>query len=620
MNKFLQKLVKDIEKLNSKINSYEKIAKDVVLPSKAYMNWGVFLATSGDIESALEKFEASANMTLKSPETFLNWGIALAKNAQYEEAIKKFIIAVKLNPDLAKAHSLLSATYIEIGDVEQAEKAYKRAIGLEPKNAEIYMNWGISQAKLGKKMQAEKCFEKAVECNSLNIQAIFLWGIVLAEQYKFDEALEKFEKVVALNPKNSEAYYYIALSYLKKKEYYKAIANAKKSINLFPHKVDSYIILAEAYAEQNNFDECENCYITAEKLNPRHPILYISWGASLQKFEKFEKSLKILEKAPQEVQSSSSVLFFKALALGELGKVQDSIEILKELVKKEPEDYHMIESLGENYQKNHNFKKAISCYNAVLKHTRGHNYLYCKLAECLDKINDFNNAIKNYEKFLEYFPSHVFVYVKLAYLYLKLDNKQETLRKIRKAYQLRKKDDFNVVFEYAKILIILKDYENALDKIEQLIEARPEFELAYFAKAEIFLHSQNYEKAKDVLAYISENFNETDKTLKFLGFAFIDIGDYFKQDEYYNLARNYLNKTIDKNDEDPLLIEVNLAYIDARLSNRDAFIQRFKNIFEKYNNEIELVEKYLQMAIEKLDFGQEFDNLVKEEIETVKKK
>lgn len=620
MNKFFQKIFENIEKLNSKVVSYEKIAKEVILPSKAYMNWGVFLATSGDIEHALEKFETSANMTLKSPETFLNWGIALARNAQYEQAIEKFINAVKLAPNMAKAHSLLSATYIEIGDEEQAEKAYKCAVELEPKNAEIHINWGISQAKLSKRAQAEKCFEKAIECSPLNVQAMFLWGIVLAEQYKFDEAIEKFEKVVELNPKNSEAYYYIALGYLKKKEYYKAVANAKKSINLFPHKIDSYIILAEACVEQNNFEEAENCYLTAEKLNPRHPVLYISWGASLQKVERFEESLAVLEKVPQNLQDSSSVLFFKAIALSAMGQLQIAIDILKNLVKLEPDDYHMIESLGENYQKNNELKRAISCYNIVLKNARQHNYLYCKLAECYAKMGQSDFAINNYEKFLSYFPENVSAYIRLAYLYIEVDNKKEALRRIRKAYQLRKDGDNGIVIEYIKILILLEDYENAQEKAEGLIEQNPDYELAYFAKAEIFLHSKNYERAKEVLLYIKDNFEKTPQIMKFLGFAFIDIADFFKEPEYYNVSKEYLNNLLNPDDitKDNLLLEVNLAYIDACLGNEKLFVQKFKDIFSKYNDKITLVEKYFGIAIEKLDFGQEFDNLVKEEIEKVK--
>lgn len=374
--------------------------------------------------------------------------------------------------------------------------------------------------------------------------------------------------------------------------------------------------MAEAYSEQSNFEECQNCYITAEKINPNHPILYISWASSLQKFNKYKESLEKLEKSPPSVQNSSSNLYFKSCALSALGKLQQSIEILKMLIKRDTEDYNIIEELGENYQKNKEFTKAISCYKVVLKHTRRCNHLYCSLAECFEMIHDRPAAIKNYEKFLEYFPNHALVYVRLANLQIELDNHKEALRRIRKAYQLRKKDDSYILFEYAKILLLVKDYENSLEKINQLIETNPDYELAYFCKADIFLHTKNYEKLKELLLNIENNFSESVKTLHFLGLTYVDIGDYYKDNEYYNQAIKYFNKAIEKGGE-TLAIKANLAYLEARFENKEGFIEGFKNIFKEYFDKKDVVEKYFKSAIEKLDFGQEFDNLVKEEIEKV---
>ena len=88
MFRFFQKISKQVNKLNTFVNDYKSVAKEVSLPSYAYVNWGAQLAESGNEKDALEKFEQSAQMVNSTPEAFVNLGIIFARKGEFEQAIK----------------------------------------------------------------------------------------------------------------------------------------------------------------------------------------------------------------------------------------------------------------------------------------------------------------------------------------------------------------------------------------------------------------------------------------------------------------------------------------------------------------------------------------------------
>ena len=127
MFRFFQKISKQVNKLNTFVNDYKSVAKEVSLPSYAYVNWGAQLAESGNEKDALEKFEQSAQMVNSTPEAFVNLGIIFARKGEFEQAIKYFKKALKIDDTYAKAWALLASAYSEVDEVKEAKKAFKSA-------------------------------------------------------------------------------------------------------------------------------------------------------------------------------------------------------------------------------------------------------------------------------------------------------------------------------------------------------------------------------------------------------------------------------------------------------------------------------------------------------------
>ncbi len=59
MNKFIKEFSDKVDSINKTIDQYKAYTNDAGIPSKAFLNWGIFLANSGNIEQAVKKFEAA---------------------------------------------------------------------------------------------------------------------------------------------------------------------------------------------------------------------------------------------------------------------------------------------------------------------------------------------------------------------------------------------------------------------------------------------------------------------------------------------------------------------------------------------------------------------------------
>ena len=106
---FIKKILFRTNKLNAYVNRYKSAAKEVCLPSLAYINWGMKLLDEGNSREALKKFEISKNMAYQNPESYINIGMVMAKNGELEEAVECFKKAVRIDNNSAKAYAMMGS-------------------------------------------------------------------------------------------------------------------------------------------------------------------------------------------------------------------------------------------------------------------------------------------------------------------------------------------------------------------------------------------------------------------------------------------------------------------------------------------------------------------------------
>jgi tetratricopeptide (TPR) repeat protein len=136
------------------------------------------------------------------------------------------------------------------------------------------------------------------------------------------------------------------------------------------------------------------------------------------------------------------------------GKVDESIKLLEEAQKLDPDNINYPYELGYAYYAKENYKKASKYLESILKHKDINDRVYQLLGNSYDNLGKGNKAIETYEAGLKLFPNSGNLYLEMG------------------------------VMQMGK-----KDYNKALYYYEKGIEVAPRFPSNYYWAAMIYCNS-----------------------------------------------------------------------------------------------------------------------------------
>ncbi len=184
------------------------------------------------------------------------------------------------------------------------------------------------------------------------ILSVIIPTIILIIEYKkkidFPEMLNITLAKIALNAGNTE----------KAKDY------LFKLINKYPESYIGHKTLAEIYEKEEKYSVAVDEYIRATELN--------------------NKDIKLNYKI--------------ADLLNKDKRANDAIQVLQDILKKNPEYYKATNLLGEILYTNERYKEAINVYMNALRYNPGNYDLYYNLGMVCTMVNDFQRAKEFYQK------------------------------------------------------------------------------------------------------------------------------------------------------------------------------------------------------------------------------
>lgn len=143
-----------------------------------------------------------------------------------------------------------------------------------------------------------------------------------------------------------------------------------------------------------------------------------------------------------------------AVELMDKGKVDESINLLEESIKLDPDSFvYQYELAYAKYLKN-DFKSSIEILNKIENHKESNDLLYQLLGNSYDNISNPKKAIETYEKGLKKFPNSGPLYLELGIMQLGA-----------------------------------KKYDKALDYFEKGIQNAPNFSSNYYRASLLYLNS-----------------------------------------------------------------------------------------------------------------------------------
>lgn len=472
---FIKNIAENIKKLDSEVDDYKKVVQLSSIPSIAYVNWAMHLAESGYLQEAEEKLVSSTLMAHQTPEAYINLGILKVREGKFEEAMDFYCKAIRLDHNSAKAYCFLGNVLTETGEFKDAEKKYAHALKIDPHNADVNLNWGIALIRQRKFLEAKEKFKQACKFNGQNFTALYFLGLVDLELGEVEKAKEKFKMITSVVPNHYESFYYLAYIYYKENRYDESLLCALKSVGIYTKKIETYMLIAENYMNLKNEEDCFKYYELGKAECKINYYFLVSWGISLQNFERYEESN---EKFKQAIEMDEKNELGYASLGGSFYKMNDydnALHYLQKTLEINPQSILALDTIGQISFDKKDYKEAIKYFKKVLKNSAKAVGNYSKIANAYYLDGDIQKAYEYYNKAVEYQPDNMQVCVDYAKILMEQKDYEQALKKLQKAYKMDDKnlDCLNLLFQVNYLLAKenISDYniERAME-IAQVIE------------------------------------------------------------------------------------------------------------------------------------------------------
>ncbi|NJD87506.1 MAG: tetratricopeptide repeat protein [Betaproteobacteria bacterium] len=138
---------------------------------------GVLAMQRGDLDTALERLEASAAMRPDLPAFHANLGLCRRRRGEIRAAIDCQARACELDPRSAEAHSNLAVALQEHGRIAEALAEFGRSLELDPAHAEAHYNRGLALLSIGDYARGWEEFEWRARCREFASRNLVVPGL-----------------------------------------------------------------------------------------------------------------------------------------------------------------------------------------------------------------------------------------------------------------------------------------------------------------------------------------------------------------------------------------------------------------------------------------------------------
>lgn len=232
-----------------------------------------------------------------------------------------------------------------------------------------------------------------------------------------------------------------------------------------------YITLAKICIFLNNNKNAKTLLIKATELNIEsgraHRILAEIYEKEGGMRKAIDEYVMAIDTNKQDYDSYYRIAFL----LEKLGKKEESIEMLNNLIKKKPDYYEASELLGKLLCDQENFKDAISVYMNALRYNPNSYEIYYNLGIAYTRLNDFGNAKICYEKAAEINSLLYNGYYNLGMISMLYDDLDEAERFFHKAVD-GKDVEADSYYNLSRIYAIKGEKEKAINYLNLAVELK----------------------------------------------------------------------------------------------------------------------------------------------------
>jgi tetratricopeptide (TPR) repeat protein len=296
--------------------------------------------------------------------------------------------------------------------VSKAIEEYRLAIDADPTSE--YLTSGLAElyARTGRIRDAVSQAQDLLKRDSKNLEAHRLLGHIYLRSLGDMQGSSGSDNVLKL-----------------------AIEQYQQIVNLDPSSVDDHIMLGRLYHADNQLKKAEEEEKTAVKLAP----------------------------------ASEDAITALAMLYNEEGENTKAAETLA-AVPESSRSAKLYAALGETYDQQKNYKKAIDAYQHAIELDRDNLEVIRHLADALQNDGQTDKALEQYKVIADANPEDAQTYVHMAEIYRKQGKLDLAVENLKKADSLVKGDE-RISYDLSEIYQVQGRYSDAVQELQSLLKS-----------------------------------------------------------------------------------------------------------------------------------------------------
>ena len=300
------------------------------------------------------------------------------KENRFEEALNLLNVILKENPDNIDSLYLAAVSTRYLKQFDQSKKHLENLLSNAPDMGRAYQELGHLSRDKGDYEKAVIHYRQACELNPALIASwnfLYKYFVDNQNQPAADHALEQIEKLKSLPG---------SLLYIDQilNEGRLGLAESKCRAFLKKNPTHTYAmsLLAEIANRLGYFDDAEFLLEKAVEFEPKDGALRMKYAAILRKKQKFTKTMEQVDILCDQYPDNLSYRAQKASETMQNGDHQKAIDILDDILKKNPYNFSSLTSRGHAQKTLGKTNEAINSYQSAYKIKPDHGEAFFSLA------------------------------------------------------------------------------------------------------------------------------------------------------------------------------------------------------------------------------------------------
>lgn len=387
--------------------------------------------------------------------------------------------------------------YLELGDITYAEKAVKYGLSLHPSSLEIKTKQLEVLLEMEDYKQARPIIEELEHSSMESTDYLVCCAKYYSNLGSPHQSIEYCLRALELEEEENFLHNFIADEYINLGDPFLALKHYKLALRFDPTDEYSLENTMKCYVQLNKYEEAQafiNRYLDDFSFSE---FAWIEYGQFFFQRKQYQEAIKGFDYALAINSSAIGVYSSKAACLEAMGEFEKAIEVYQESLELEETKAYTFYKMGLCYKELHLFPKALAQFQKSLAQDPQFYLSMIELSDLYENLGSNKEALYYATQAANLNSGNLALQKRLAYLYINSGRFEESIECLQLLVD-REPGRFYNWYAYTEVLMLLGEYETALEILTRAIQVHQKAEL-YFQISNCFYQLKNEEKGLEAL-------------------------------------------------------------------------------------------------------------------------